>query len=178
MLLTDDAGLAEQARHLATQARQPVVHYEHTEIGYNYRLSNLLAALGRAQLSRLDSMIARRRQWRDEYRAFFSKANGIEIFGGDDTEDNCWLTSVVVDPNKSSVSADQLRRRLNDASVETRPLWKPMHMQPVFADALRLTNGSSELLFERGLTLPSGSAMSRASMDHVLDALSNALAAR
>lgn len=178
MLLTDDPGLAEQARYLATQARQPVVHYEHTEIGYNYRLSNLLAALGRAQLTRLDSMIAQRRQWRDEYRAFFSGVPGIEIFGGDDVEDNCWLTSVIVDPDVAPLSAELLRPVLSDANIETRPLWKPMHLQPVFVDAPKLTTGASEMLFERGLTLPSGSAMTRDDMDRVLSELDSHLKAK
>lgn len=175
MLLTDDAGLAKGARHLATQARQPVVYYEHTKIGYNYRLSNLLAALGRAQLSRLDEMIARRRQWRNEYRQFFETIPGIEIFGGDDEEDNCWLTSVVVDPCAAPLSADAIRARLHDDGIETRPLWKPMHLQPVFQDSPALTNGSSKRLFERGLTLPSGSAMSGEAMDRVLAALEAAV---
>src|SRR5699024_1858490 len=93
MLLTNDEHIASQVRYLSTQARQPVVHYEHTDIGYNYRMSNLLAALGRAQLTRLDEMIECRRTWRNRYREFFADIPGIEIFGGDDTEDNCWLTS-------------------------------------------------------------------------------------
>lgn len=171
MLLTQDSDLASHARYLATQARQPVVHYEHTDIGYNYRLSNLLAALGRAQLTRLDEMIERRRQWRTEYREFFAEVPGIEIFGGEDAEDNCWLTSVVIDPAQAPLAADDLRCRLSDANIETRPLWKPMHMQPVFADAPKLITGSSERIFERGLTLPSGSALTRVDMDRVLSLL-------
>ncbi|KFC50126.1 hypothetical protein GY12_22255 [Micrococcus luteus] len=84
MLLTDDADMAGRVRYLATQARQPVTHYEHTDIGYNYRLSNLLAALGRAQLGRLDAMIARRREWRKRYRDLVTQVPGVEIFGGSD----------------------------------------------------------------------------------------------
>ena len=175
MLLTDDEQLAQQTRYLATQSRQPVVHYEHVDVGYNYRLSNLLAALGRAQLTRLDEMIARRRQWRDEYRAFFADVPGIEIFGGDDAEDNCWLTSIVIDPQHAPLPADDLRIRLNESDIETRPLWKPMHLQPVFSDMPAMVTGNSELLFERGLTLPSGSAMPRKAMDRVIAALTNAL---
>ncbi len=175
MLLTQDADLAARARYLATQARQPVVHYEHTDIGYNYRLSNLLAALGRAQLTRLDEMIARRRQWRTGYREFFAAVPGIEIFGGEDEEDNFWLTSVVIDPETAPLSADGLRARLDAANIETRPLWKPMHLQPVFAEAPSSVNGNSQALFERGLTLPSGSAMTEESFARVLSALSTAL---
>ncbi|MFB2572057.1 DegT/DnrJ/EryC1/StrS family aminotransferase [Micrococcus sp. IITD107] len=178
MLLTDDRAMADNARYLATQARQPVVHYEHVDVGYNYRLSNLLAALGRAQLTRLDEMIAQRRQWRDEYRQFFRQVPGIEIFGGEDAEDNCWLTSIVVDPDLAPMTAEKLREQLNVANIETRPLWKPMHLQPIFEGKPALVNGSSEMLFDRGLTLPSGSAMSRDSMNRVLAALSDALGVR
>lgn len=175
MLLTDTQGIADHVRYLATQARQPVAHYEHQDIGFNYRLSNLLAALGRAQLTKLDEMIARRRQWRTEYREFFQSVPGADIFSGDDSEDNCWLTSVIIDPDTAPIAADSLRERLNEAGIECRPLWKPMHLQPVFVDAPALITGNSELLFLRGLTLPSGSAMSRQAMDRVLATLSDAL---
>lgn len=175
MLLTDDADMAGRVRYLATQARQPVTHYEHTDIGYNYRLSNLLAALGRAQLGRLDAMIARRREWRERYRDLVTQVPGVEIFGGaDDADDNCWLTSVVVDPDVAPLPASDLRRQLDDAGIESRPLWKPMHLQPVFHDAPSLINGSSQRLFETGLTLPSGSALSAEAFDRVLSALATA----
>lgn len=161
MLLTDNSEIAAHARYLATQARQPVTHYEHTDIGYNYRLSNLLAALGRAQLSRLDIMIARRRGIRDGYRRLFTDVAGVEIFGGtDDENDNFWLTSVLVDSAVTGWAPAELRAALLEDNIESRPLWKPMHVQPVFADSRALINGSSDLLFARGLTLPSGSAMS------------------
>src|SRR5699024_10986901 len=159
MLLTNEEQIASQVRYLSTQARQPVVHYEHTDIGYNYRMSNILAALGRAQLTRLDEMIERRRTWRNRYREFFAAIPGIEIFGGDDTEDNCWLTSVIVDPGAASVSSDELQGALQEANIESRPLWKPMHLQPVFQGTPRLITGASQEQFETGLTLPSGSEM-------------------
>jgi dTDP-4-amino-4,6-dideoxygalactose transaminase len=177
MFVSDDNKLAQHVRYLSTQARQPVVHYEHTDIGYNYRMSNLLAALGRAQLSRLEEMIGQRRKWRSMYREFFSAVPGIDIFGGsDDEEDNCWLSSIVVDPDSSPVTAPQLQKMLNDENIESRPLWKPMHLQPVFADAPRLENGTSQSLFENGLTLPSGSAMSSEQFVRVRDALDRSLA--
>ena len=133
MLLTDDERLADHVRKLSTQAREPVAHYEHTEIGYNYRLSNILAALGRAQLSRLDDMIKRRREWRERYRALFADQPGVRILGGaDDAEDNCWLTAIVVDPAVSAGRAEDLGGRPRGRpSIETRPVWKPMHLQPV-----------------------------------------------
>lgn len=173
MLLTDDQDLAARVRYLSTQARQPVTHYEHTEIGYNYRLSNLLAALGRAQLSRLDDMIARRRAVRDRYRAFFADIDGVELFGAtDDAGDNCWLTSILIDQSTTGYSTAEMSRVLAEDQIESRPLWKPMHLQPVFEGARQRTTGASESLFRRGLTLPSGSALSDAEMDRVLAALS------
>lgn len=176
MFLTDDGELAQQVRYLSTQARQPVVHYEHTDIGYNYRMSNLLAALGRAQLSRLDEMIDQRRKWREQYREFFRSVPGIEIFGGPkDAEDNFWLSSIVIDPEVAGTSADELRKTMDHANIETRPLWKPMHLQPVFANAPQTVNGTSQSFFENGLTLPSGSAMSESQFSDVLAALYDAV---
>ncbi len=167
-LLTDDAGFATQVRHLATQARQPVAHYEHTEIGYNYRMSNLLAALGRAQLSRLDEMIARRRALRKAYRGVFADIPGVRIFGGDDDqEDNNWLTAIVVDPDAAGWAAADLGSALASDNIESRPLWKPMHLQPVFAGAGARVNGVSERLFHTGLSLPSGSALTGAGQERV-----------
>ncbi|TFD57542.1 DegT/DnrJ/EryC1/StrS aminotransferase family protein [Cryobacterium sp. Hh38] len=161
MLLTDDPDIAARVRYLATQARQPVAHYEHTEIGYNYRLSNILAALGRAQLERLPSMIARRQHVRDVYRKLFAPIAGVAIFGGDnDSGDNFWLTSITVDPMVTGWRASELSAALAAENIESRPLWKPMHLQPVFVHSRALVNGVSERLFETGITLPSGSVLS------------------
>lgn len=160
MLLTDSDEIAHEVRYLATQARQPVVHYEHTDIGYNYRLSNLLAALGRAQLARLDEMIARRKEHRRNYGRLFSDIPGVSIFGEhEDDDDNYWLTSILIDPQTAGFEPQELSAVLSEANVESRPLWKPMHLQPVFKSARRAVNGTSQRLFERGLTLPSGSAL-------------------
>lgn len=168
MLLTDSSEFAGRVRYLATQARQPVPHYEHTEIGYNYRLSNILAALGRAQIERLPSMIARRRQIRELYRSLFAAVAGVEIFGGTtDTEDNFWLTSILVDPLVSGWPASDLSAALAADNIESRPLWKPMHLQPVFARERALVNGVSERLFETGITLPSGSVLSDEDLDRI-----------
>ena len=161
MLLTDDERLCEHVRKLSTQAREPVVHYEHTEVGYNYRLSNILAALGRAQLTRLDEMVKRRRVWRDAYHAMLAGVAGVRVLGGsDDAEDNCWLTPVVVDPDVAPFVASDLAAALQEADIESRPLWKPMHLQPVCAGLDGAIDGTSERLFDHGLTLPGGSAMS------------------
>lgn len=168
MLLTDDDEVAARVRYLATQARQPVVHYEHTDIGYNYRLSNLLAALGRAQLARLDDMISLRRSHRDFYRSLFQEVPGVSIFGGvDDGLDNFWLTSIVVDESKAGWAAHELGAALDAENIESRPLWKPMHLQPVFAGSRGRINGAAEMLFATGLTLPSGSAMNNDDLDRI-----------
>jgi len=172
MLLTDDADLAVRARYLATQARQPVAHYEHVEIGYNYRMSNLLAALGRAQLTRLDEMIARRRAMRELYRDLFEGVDGVEIFGGErDNDDNFWLTSIVIDSAVTGWTPAELSAALLTDNIESRPLWKPMHLQPVFKAARALSNGNSQRLFETGLTLPSGSALSVGEIERVVAGL-------
>lgn len=163
MLLTDDESLAQHVRKLSTQAREPVPHYEHLEVGYNYRLSNILAALGRAQLTRLDDMLVRRRHWRERYRELFASRAGVRILGGDDDgEDNCWLTAVVVDESQAPASVREISAALTDADVESRPVWKPMHLQPVNVEFDSTLNGSADSLFAQGLTLPSGSRMSDA----------------
>jgi len=168
MLVTDDEAFAARARYLATQARQPVVWYEHTDIGYNYRMSNLLAALGRAQLSRLDSMIERRRTLRSRYKQFFSTLDGVVVFGADhDDDDNVWLTSILVDEAVAGWTTEELRLFLQADQIESRPLWKPMHLQPVFASARGEITGAAQHLFETGLTLPSGSSISDGDRDRV-----------
>lgn len=172
MLLTDEPEIAQHVRYLATQARQPVVHYEHTDIGYNYRMSNLLAALGRAQLTRLDSMIARRREVRESYKELFAPVVGVEVFGAaGDHDDNVWLTSILVDQSATGWQPQELAAALAKDDIESRPLWKPMHLQPVFSGSRGLINGVSESLFARGLTLPSGSALTAEQRERVRAAI-------
>jgi len=194
-LLCDDAEFAQRVRYLSTQARQPVVHYEHTEVGYNYRMSNLLAALGRAQLERLPAMLERRRGWRLRYRELFAQVPGVSVFGGTDdgsadgsadgladgehpTRDNFWLTSVLVDPEVAGWSTEDLRVFLAERDIEARPLWKPMHLQPVFASAPAYATGTSERLFQTGLSLPSGSALSQDQFERVTSAITTFLETR
>lgn len=180
-LLTDDEDFADHVRYLATQARQPVAHYEHTDIGYNYRMSNILAALGRAQLSRLDSMIERRRQHRLGYRELFQDITGVSMFGepsgadGGDTQDNFWLSSILVDPREAGFNPEDLRSALANAGIEARPLWKPMHLQPVYAQNRVFTDGTGERLFRAGLSLPSGSVLDDAQMKRITGSISNFL---
>ncbi len=171
MLVTDDTALAERCRYLATQARQPVPHYEHADIGYNYRLSNLLAAVGRAQLSRLDGMIVRRRQLRERYAKTFAGVPGVRIVGEADHGANCWLTVITVDPRESGWAAAELGEHLAAHDIETRPIWKPMHQQPVYRDARGWLNGTADRLFATGLALPSGSQLSDAARQRIFDAI-------
>ncbi|MBK5283678.1 MAG: DegT/DnrJ/EryC1/StrS family aminotransferase, partial [Nitrospiraceae bacterium] len=184
MLLSNNADLIERARYLSTQARQPAEFYEHTEIGFNYRLSNILAALGRAQLSRLDGMLARRRAIREMYVDGLSDLPGVGFVGreeyddqgrGDD-EDNCWLTCIVLDPAVTQVSPAELIAELASEDIESRRLWKPMHLQPVFAANRSFVNGGSERLFDRGVTLPSGSALQDDEIERVIKVLNASLA--
>ena len=170
-LVAPSVGLADRVRHLATQSRVAARHFEHDEVGYNYRLSNLLAGLGRAQLSRLTEMSGRRRAISDTYRAALAPAT----FGGDEVIEfmpiapwglwNGWLTCAVVE---STERRDELIRALDAADIESRPLWKPMHLQPVFGDAPALVDGTAERLFDRGICLPSGSALSDGDVERVI----------
>lgn len=176
-LLTDDGDQAARVRYLATQARQPVLHYEHTDIGFNYRLSNLLAAVGRAQLSRLPEMLERRRQHRLGYRELFDGVPGVTFFGQPDgsehpvgsgaDHDNFWLTSIVIDPERAGFTRDELIAGLAADGIEARPLWKPMHAQPVFQHLDAYVNGNSDRLFAQGMSLPSGSALTDEQMARV-----------
>ncbi|MFI7069452.1 DegT/DnrJ/EryC1/StrS family aminotransferase [Micromonospora sediminicola] len=178
MLLSDDDALLARCRHLATQAREPVPHYEHVDVGYNYRLSNLLAALGRAQLHRLDGMMHRRRLLRERYAKLFSGVPGVRLLGDGDEGSNCWLTSIVVDPERTGWSAAELGAYLATWNIETRPVWKPMHRQPVFSGCRSVVTGASDRLFAQGLTLPSGSALDDDRAARVLGAVEQFLDAR
>ncbi len=181
MLLSNDLELLDRARYLSTQARMPALWYEHTEVGYNYRLSNVLAALGRAQLSRLDAMIARRRAIRAAYAKAFADLPGVRVLGAstdrDDSQDNCWLTSIVLDPRAAACSPDFLIKALDAADIEARHLWKPMHAQPVFAGSRAFVNRVSDTLFGTGLALPSGSGLHDDDVVRVIDACRRVLAA-
>ena len=177
-VVTDDDALADRVRHLATQAREPVVHYEHLEVGFNYRLSNILAALGLAQLARLDELISARRAHRARYRALCEDLPGVEILGGPDDGDNCWLTSILVDPARTGLSTAALRERLTVHGIESRPVFAPMHAQPAFAHvpaADRVLDGTADRLYATGLSLPSSPASSPADIAEVCDRIRDAV---
>ncbi|WP_229398012.1 DegT/DnrJ/EryC1/StrS family aminotransferase [Micromonospora okii] len=171
MVVSDDAALVARCRHLSTQAREPVRHYEHRDVGYNYRLSNLLAALGRAQLVRLDGMVERRRALRARWEALVATVPGARVLGGGDTGANCWLTSLVVEPDVAGWDAAQLGRYLAGRGIETRPMWNPMHRQPVFAGHEAVVSGAADRLFATSLCVPSGSVLTDGDVDRVLAAV-------
>ncbi|MDQ1505367.1 MAG: hypothetical protein QOD57_3094, partial [Actinomycetota bacterium] len=177
-LLCHDREAADRARYLATQARQPVAHYEHTEVGFNNRLSNLLAAFGRGQLATLDERIARRRAIQARYREAFADLDGVAFpaLSGAGTITNAWLTCITLEPGVAALRPDEIRVELERQHIETRPLWKPMHAQPVFQDNPARLDGTADRLFATGLCLPSGSGMSDAGLERVVEAVQAALA--
>jgi dTDP-4-amino-4,6-dideoxygalactose transaminase len=176
MLASDDEALIARARSLAAAARLPAVHYEHAEVGFNYRMLSLAAALGLAQLETLEAKIARRRAIFDRYVARLGDRPGVafapEAPGRRHTR---WLSVMLLDPEISGVTPDRLRLALDLANIEARPVWKPMHLQPVFRDALTINEGVAETLFENGLCLPSGSSLVDADIDRVCDVIEAAL---
>jgi dTDP-4-amino-4,6-dideoxygalactose transaminase len=174
-LITPHADVAQRARHLATQARDPAPHYQHSDIGYNYRLSNLLAAVGRGQLRMIEDRVRSRRRIFDQYLARLGTEPGIafmpeERFGDSETTRSTrWLTCIEVDSDAFGADRDAIRLALEEQDIESRPVWKPMHLQPVFAECEVVGGGVSAEIFDRGLCLPSGSAMSDADVDRVCD---------
>lgn len=171
MLLTQDDELAARARYLASQARQPVPHYEHTDVGFNYRLSNVLAALGQVQLRRLPEMIRRRRSIRQRYSQVVA---GSEFAMHEDPaghQSNAWLSTILC---PDADEAARLLAALSAQHLEARHIWMPMHRQPVFDGHRARVNGVSDTLFARGVCLPSGSAMDHASVARVCDVLEEA----
>jgi pyridoxal phosphate-dependent aminotransferase EpsN len=169
-LLSNDEDLVEQAFFLATQARDPAPHYEHSQTGFNYRMSSLLAAFGKAQLETLDERVASRRAIFDTYREALGELPGLTFmpeagFG----RSNRWLTAALIDPTQFGASNAELMEELALRNIESRPVWKPMHMQPVFADAPSTVNGVSEGLFDRGLCLPSSSSLTPDQQSRVID---------
>lgn len=176
MLLTDRAEVADRIRYLSTQARQPAPHYEHTEIGFNYRLSNLLAAVGRGQMRSLPERVARRRQINARYREALADLEGIAFMPeADYGEANCWLTCITIDPEARGVDREAVRLRLEEHDIESRPTWKPMHLQPVHAEAPAVVDGTSEAIFAQGLCLPSGCGMTEVAVAHVTTAVRDAV---
>jgi len=169
MLISNNEEYIKRAKYFSTQARDPAPHYQHSQIGYNYRLSNILAAIGRGQLARLDAKISRREEISFFYKQELSSLPGIEFmpiaaYG----KPNYWLTVILVTPKLFGVDREAIRLALEAENIESRPIWKPMHMQPVFADSRVRGGAVSEDLFARGLCLPSGNQMTEEDLERVV----------
>lgn len=176
-LVTDDAELAAHARKLATQAREPVLHYEHREIGFNYRLSNLLAAVGRGQLEGLDAKVARRREINATYRAALQGLPGVTFpTAAVGSEPSWWLTCITLDSEVARTDRDGLIAALAAEDIEARPVWKPMHLQPVFSELPTIGGEVAATAFAHGVCLPSGSSLTPDEQQRVITVLRDQLA--
>ena len=172
MLLCPDGPSAARARKLASQAREEKPYYEHTEVGYNYRLSNILAAFGRAQLATLEKRMTLRAGIRARYEEAIAGFPGVSLAPIlDGSKPNWWLTCITVDPEIAGIDVVQIRESLEAANIESRPTWKPMHLQPLFSGSSSYIDGTSERIFRTGLCLPSGSRMSEDDLQRVIDQL-------
>lgn len=175
MLVSRDRALVEHARKLATQAREMASYYQHKEIGYNYRLSNICAAIGRGQLGVLSDRVAARRRNFEVYSEFLGDVPGLEFMPeaawGRSTR---WLTACTFDPGQTGASREEIRLALDAENIEARPVWKPMHRQPVFAEFESIGGAVADDLFNRGLCLPSGSNLTPDELGRVIDALRHA----
>lgn len=171
-LMSNKKEFIDKAKFLSTQARDDAPHYQHTEIGYNYRMSNLLAGVGRGQLEVIDERVNQCRKNHAFYSRYFADKKGIEILTeAEGFYSNYWLTTVTIDSKKTGFANDELRIHLEKHNIESRPLWKPMHLQPVFIKYPAYTNGLSERLFNCGLCLPSGTNMTLEDKNRIKNAL-------
>jgi dTDP-4-amino-4,6-dideoxygalactose transaminase len=175
-LLSNNKELIDKARFLATQAKDDAVHYQHTHIGYNYRMSNIVAGVGRGQLEVIDKRVEQRRNNFLRYKEFFKSYPYIKVLEEPNEKffSNYWLTTITIDKG-ANINREDIRLELEKHNIESRPLWKPMHLQPVFESYTAYLNGVSEDLFDRGLCLPSGSNLTDADFERIFKSLSNIL---
>jgi len=173
MLVSNDEKFVEQARFLSSQAREPEIHYEHKELGYNYRMSNLLAAVGRGQLQSLDNYVSKRRDIYKKYYDALSPVAGIEFMQeAEYGKSNRWLTTLTVDEKVTGISRTQIIDALEKENIESRPVWKPMHMQPLYEKYEYVKSDARDVsaeLFENGLCLPSGYSLSEEDQSRIID---------
>jgi dTDP-4-amino-4,6-dideoxygalactose transaminase len=164
---------AKRTMFFATQARDAAPHYQHSHIGYNYRMSNICAGIGRGQMFVLDEHIARRREIHDLYTTLLKEVPGVTVMQNPSNEynSNFWLTCILVDSRITGKTCEDIRLAMDAENIETRPLWKPMHLQPVFADAPFYGNGTSEHLFDVGLCLPSGPTLTDDDIKRVVEVI-------
>ena len=177
-LVTHDAALARQARFLATQAKDPAPHYQHSQVGYNYRLSNLLAGIGRGQMELLPDRVKRRREIFAWYREQLASLPGVVVALAQEPTgglSNRWLTTILLNPELTAATPETVRQHLETRNIESRPLWKPLHLQPLFASTPMYGGAVCADLFARGLCLPSGTAMGEEELRRVAKALREAV---
>lgn len=172
-LISDNKEYIEKSRFLATQARDNAPHYQHSHIGYNYRMSNIVAGIGRGQMHVIDKRVEQRRANNCFYHDFLDNIEGITFLEEPNSDyfSNFWLTTILIDKYKTGFDRENLRLVMEKENIETRPLWKPMHLQPVFEKYPAYVNGVSEKLFENGLCLPSGSNLSKNDKMRIKEAL-------
>jgi dTDP-4-amino-4,6-dideoxygalactose transaminase len=172
-LICEDGAIINRARFLATQARDPAPHYQHSTIGYNYRMSNIVAGVGRGQLEVLDLRVRQHREFNAWYRELLKDVPGVtfQTQPSNDFYSNFWLTCITIDPEKVGTDREKLRLAFEAENIEARPLWKPMHLQPVFADCPAVVNGTSEALFNNGLCLPSGSNITEEGRERIAEVI-------
>jgi dTDP-4-amino-4,6-dideoxygalactose transaminase len=179
MLISDDEDLIKQARFLATQARDPAPHYQHSQIGFNYRMSNILAGVGRGQLQVLGDRVEARRAVFQAYADGLADIPGVDWMPEPEwSYSNRWLSAATIDPAVAGITASEIIRRLSEEMIEARPVWKPMHLQPVFANCRHFAHGNapvSDQIFDRGLCMPSGSNMTGAEIARVVEVMRNIL---
>jgi dTDP-4-amino-4,6-dideoxygalactose transaminase len=174
-LVTKNVSVRDKAIFLATQARDTAPHYEHSHIGYNYRMSNICAGIGRGQMQVLDAHVTLRREMHDFYVQLFEDTPGITVFAENTSErySNHWLSCIVIDPVLAGFTSTDLRLELEKSNIESRPLWKPMHLQPIFKTAPYYGSAISEHLFKNGLCLPSGSNLTLDDKNRIKKAIEN-----
>ncbi|MDM8177228.1 aminotransferase class I/II-fold pyridoxal phosphate-dependent enzyme [Olivibacter sp. LS-1] len=175
-LISDNEGYIKKARFLATQARDAAPHYEHSHIGYNYRMSNVCAAIGRGQMGVLSTRVTQRRRNFDYYREHLGNIAGLSFLEEPEGMiSNRWLSTILIDPKVAGITSEDVRVHLEKDNIESRPLWKPMHMQPVFKDAAYYGQEVSRGLFSNGLCLPSGSNLTEKDLSRVVSRMKDLL---
>lgn len=172
--------IKEKAVFLSTQARDNAPHYQHSEVGYNYRMSNICAGIGRGQMEVLDKHVALRRKMHEFYKSYFSTIDGVTVLTEPDEDyfSNHWLSAIVIDPKVAGVTREDLRLAFEKDAIESRPLWKPMHLQPVFISSPYYGSDVAAKLFENGLCLPSGSNLTDADRARILAVLETVFSSR
>lgn len=176
-LVCSDEASKKETMFYATQAREAAPYYQHEKIGYNYRMSNICAGIGRGQMLVLEEHIAHHKHIHSLYENAFANMPGITLKSnpGKEFDSNYWLCTILIDPKITGIDYEQLRQKLDAAMIETRPLWKPMHMQPVFANVPAYVNGVSEKLFSQGLCIPSGPCVSDDDVNYIVECIKEAI---